>query len=429
MLQTLFHIPAEIGGYPVFGFGILLAVWALGSVALLGWLLVKQGPTSDTWGYVPVLLLLGAVIAWVLPALCDEHGLPIRGYGTMMLIGVLSGIGLAVRRARQVGIEADTIFSMAFWMLVPGIIGGRLFYVIEYWHEYAKAYTEPGGSLGAWLGGVVNVAQGGLVVYGAFFGGTAGMLWFIHRKRLPLLATCDLIAPSMMLGLALGRVGCFLNGCCFGGECDCAWAVCFPPESPAYHAQAERGQFYGMEIDAVPTAEPRLLSVADNSPAAMAGLKPGDLIVEINGIEIATAKDAHHALADVFYQGLPLRLKLGDGRKVAMHLQERPARSRPVHPTQLYSAADAALLCLILLLRWPYRRRDGEIFALMMTIHPIIRFGMEIIRTDEAAVFGTGMSISQNVSLLLLLCAAALWIYILRRPPGLAWPGKGSHSE
>ncbi len=127
------------------------------------------------------------MICWVLPALCDpQQGLPIRGYGMMMLLAVVAGTSLAAWRAKRVGLDPDLIFSLAFWMLVPGIIGARAFYVIEYWRtEYWPAYTEPDGGLGPLLVAIVNVAKGGLVVYGAFFGGVAGLLLFVRKHRLP----------------------------------------------------------------------------------------------------------------------------------------------------------------------------------------------------------------------------------------------------
>jgi phosphatidylglycerol:prolipoprotein diacylglycerol transferase len=93
-----------------------------------------------------------------------------------------------------------------------------------------------------------------------------------------------------------------------------------------------------------------------------------------------------------------------------------------VHPTQVYSAVDAALLAWLLWSYYPFRGRDGEAIALLLTIHPITRFLLEIIRTDEPAVFGTGMSISQNISLLLLAVAGLLWWYVSRQPRGVAWP-------
>ena len=107
-----------------------------------------------------------------------------------------------------------------------------------------------------------------------------------------------------------------------------------------------------------------------------------------------------------------------------------PARSHPVHPTQLYSTIGALLICLLLLAYDPFRRRDGELSALMLTVYSVTRFLEEIVRTDEAPILSTGMTISQNVSLLLLLGAMGLWYYVLRQRPGLAYGSgvrKGSH--
>ena len=109
------------------------------------------------------------------------------------------------------------------------------------------------------------------------------------------------------------------------------------------------------------------------------------------------------------------------GRRSRCRRLRPPNAAWPVQPTQIYSMIDALLLCLLLLAYDPFRRRDGELLALMMSIYPITRFCIESLRSDEAAVFGTGMSISQNVSLLLLICAAALWFYILRQPRGTAF--------
>jgi phosphatidylglycerol:prolipoprotein diacylglycerol transferase len=93
----------------------------------------------------------------------------------------------------------------------------------------------------------------------------------------------------------------------------------------------------------------------------------------------------------------------------------------PVHPAQVYSAIDAGLLAWFLWAYYPFRRRDGEVIALLLTIHPISRFMLEIIRTDEPAVWGTGLSISQNISILIFVVAVGLWIYLLREPRRVAW--------
>jgi len=517
LLQPLFSIPLELAGVPVFGFGLLLAVWAVASIALLAWLARRQGFTADTWTYVPLLVLVGTIIWWLLPVLCNDRGLPIRGYGMMLLLGVLSGTGRAMWRARRVGLKADVVLTLAFWLFVPGLIGARAFYVSEYWAtQYWPVCQEKG--LAALLGAVLNVAQGGLVIYGAFIGAVVGVLLFGRKYRVPLLATCDLMAPSLMLGLALGRVGCLLNGCCFGGVCTihCP-AIEFPWGSPVQVRQAERGQIFVHGLKVVGDADdpPVITEVQPGSPAEQHGLAAGERIDEINGVSVEKLSDAQAALLSA--HKLHIEIKPVQGRAVEWILDPPPAPAQPayqlragqtwidgaeivgeehdppviaqvergswadfserkpheriisvngraaktigklrsllaaehsapwirvktagapsavewalerplppglpVYPTQIYDSLSALLLCLLLLAYDPFRRRDGELFALMMSVYPVTRFLLERIRTDEAKAYYAGMTISQTMSLVFLACAAGLWYYLLHRPRGTA---------
>src|SRR5215467_13874553 len=229
MRTILFHIPSEIGGVPLFGIGILLAAWVAICMARLGWIVARRGWSSELTSELPMMILLGAVIGWVLPALSDGTGLPIRGYGVMVFLGVISGVALAIYRAQRLGYSADLIYSLALWMCVFAIVGARLFYVIEYWNEsfHKDSFRDT-------LVAVLNYTQGGLVVYGAFAGGVLAAAIFFVRNKLPVLEFADIVAPCLVLGLALGRIGCFLNGYCYGGQCHKPWAVSFPPGSPVY---------------------------------------------------------------------------------------------------------------------------------------------------------------------------------------------------
>ena len=412
MLQTLFYIPAEIGGYPVFGAGILLLVWCMFAIGLLGVLAWRQGFNADTLGYLPILVIVGAAIVWLLPAVCDAQGrgLPIRGYGVMMLTAIVAGTGLAVWRGKTRGVPADMIFSLALYMFLPGIIGGRLFYIIEYWSSYQRE------TLWQTLAAVVNVAEGGLVVYGALIGGTLGMLMFVRKNRLPLLPVCDLVAPCLVLGLAIGRIGCFLSGCCYGSVADVPWAVCFPNTSPAYENQMSRGQMHGLLISGRYDTPPLVFDVKPDSPASKTELEKGDRVFGIDGTPIETNGQLMQAIAAGFSAGVPVTVNMADGRTAVLPAITPPNRSLPVHPTQLYSSINALLLCLFLLAFEPFSRHDGMTFALLLTIYPVTRFLLEIIRTDESAVFGTGLSISQNVSLLILAAIAATWYFVLKSP-------------
>ncbi len=425
MLQTLFHIPLKVAGVPTFGFGWLLAVWAVGSIAFVARLVRQHGWSAETKSHLPLLGVIGLVIAFVLPQLCDRYGLPIRGYGTMMLLGVSSGVGLAAYRARRLGLDPEMIFSLAFWLFLAGIFGARLFYVIEYWPDYQRE---------TWLETVkqvINFTNGGLVVFGSAIGAGLALVAFVYKYRLPGLALADLISPSLMLGLALGRVGCFLNGCCFGGACELPWAVRFPIGSPPYLEQLESHRLYlhGLELgNYLRRSPPLITAVQPASPAERAGLAAGQIIARIvdkrKGLDekTPTVHDAVLALTSIDGAGERFEVYTDDDSVPKIVTLAATETSLPIHPAQLYSAVDALLLCLLLLAYYPYRRRDGEVFALMATIHPIARFLQEIVRIDEKAVFNTGLSISQNISLVMLAGAVGLWIYLLRQPRRMAWP-------
>jgi phosphatidylglycerol:prolipoprotein diacylglycerol transferase len=413
MRQDLFHIPHEWLGMPVFGAGWMLLLWTIISVVLLVVLWRRQGWNADTRSYVPLLLLVGALIWAVLPRLetmtdlGTSAGLPIRGYGVMLLLGVLAGVALAVFEARRVGLDPDTVLSLCFHLFVAGILGARLFYVIEYWSQFQR--PTPLATLGA----ILNVTQGGLVVYGSLIGALLGGLWFVRRNALPLLATADLIAPSLVLGLALGRIGCFLNGCCYGGVCDAPWAVRFPSTSEPYAHQRMLGQLHGFLLAEAPDSQAaRVAAVQPDGPAAVAGLQVGDEVRAIAGRPVESFAQAREALR---IAGPDLYLTTDRG-PLRIRLEALPERSRPTHPTQLYAAIGAGLLCWLLWSYYPLRQRDGEVFALLLTLYPVMRFFEEAIRVDEPGQFRTSFSIAQWVSLLLLAGVAALWVFILRQP-------------
>ncbi len=415
MWQTLFHIPLQIAGLPVFGKGILLVAWVVFSIGLLAWLAWRQGFNADTLSYVPILLIVAALVAWLFPALCDEQGFPIHGFGIMLLLAVVAAAALAVWRGKRLGLDADLIYSLSLWMIVPGIIAARAFYVIEYWPtQYYPIYVESGGW--ALLGAMINITQGGIVVYGAFVAGVCGLVFFAKKYKLPALALADLMAPSMLLGLAFGRLGCLMNGCCYGGVCNLPWAITFPPQSYAYLSQVERGQMYGFRLSGDPNVAPVLLAVDPDSPAGRAGLKPGERLEKINGLRISNSGEAQAILLASFQDRKPLKVEASDGTAADLPAAEIRQRSLPVEPTQIYSFIDAILICLLLLAVESFCRRDGELFALGISIYAVTRFLIEILRCDEAPVSGTGMTISQNISLAMVVLAAGFWFYILRRP-------------
>lgn len=413
MCSNLLVIPSHLFGLPVFGFGLLLlALWlAAGAWAVAA--LRRLSGKQEVLAALPMLAIASVVII-ALPRFFPE-GFPIRGYGGMLVAAAVGGIGLAYRRARQAGIDPDLIFSLALWMFIAGIVGGRVFYVIEYWDtNYAPL------PLSQALVEAVKYANGGLVVYGALFGATAAFLWFVRSHHLPLLAMADLVAPSLVVGLAFGRIGCLLNGCCFGGVADVPWAVTFPQQgqshySPPYDAQVAAGDFFGIHL-VEREGQMVVARVLPDSAAATAGIAQDDIVTHLAGSEVTTPAAAARALEIALVEQQPLPVRIAGKPPMVLPARGLPPRSLPVHPTQLYSAINAALLAWFLWSYYPMRRRDGEVFALLITIYPIARFLLEMIRIDETSFMGTGLSISQNVSLLLLAGVACLWWYLRAQP-------------
>jgi phosphatidylglycerol:prolipoprotein diacylglycerol transferase len=413
--STLFYIPAELLGLPVFGIGWLLGLWIVTCVLGAVWLLRKPGGSREIAAYAPFALIVAAVIAFLLPNIVQigpdgqPLGVPVRGFGVMLMLATVAAVGLAAYRAWQVGIDPEAIYSLAFTMFIAGILGARLFYIIQYWHHFFVFNSAGQLDLATTVKAIFNVTEGGLVVYGSVLAGVPAGIWYCVKRGLPILAVGDIIAPSMVVGLAIGRIGCFLNGCCFGGVCpDAAYGLTFPAGSPPYIQQEESGWRSGIwlaEHDGRIVVE----FLAPASAAATSGLKIGDEIAGINGAKVTTVAEARERLAAA---DRAIEIETASGDVIRLLNTQPPARSVPIHATQLYAAIDAALLAAVLWLFYPFRRKDGEVFALLVTIHPISRFLLEMIRSDEPGQFGTEFTISQWLSLGILAAAAVLWWYI-----------------
>jgi phosphatidylglycerol:prolipoprotein diacylglycerol transferase len=161
--------------------------------------------------------------------------LPIRWYGVMMALGFFSGLWTATRRAQRVNVPGDVIADVTTWLLVGSIIGARFVFVTTYWkQEFAgKPFTE-----------VFMIQNGGLVYYGGLIGAAVAAFIYLTWKNLPLWKILDILAPSAALGSVFGRLGCLLNGCCFGHPCDLPWAVHFPPEHETHGVAVHPTQVY-----------------------------------------------------------------------------------------------------------------------------------------------------------------------------------------
>ena len=254
--------------------------------------------------------------------------LKIHAYGVMMFLACSGALGISAWRARRERLEVSYVYGLAIWLFLGGALGARVLFVV----------TNP-GTVHSSMELIMN-GQGGGVFYGCIMGGLAGTLWYWRRSGFPFWPMADVAAPALAVGIALGRVGCFLGGCCFGSPCELPWAVRFPAGSHAWQGQVEQGI-------------------------------------------------------------LPLAAEF----------------SLPVHPTQLYAAFAGVIILAVLSAYFPHRRRDGEVMALLMVLYPLTRWPIERLRGDEAPIFA-GMTLSQNISVVLFVLGLIVWSQRSRLPPG-----------
>ncbi|MCA9055947.1 MAG: prolipoprotein diacylglyceryl transferase, partial [Planctomycetaceae bacterium] len=231
------------------------------------------------------------------------------------------------------GLDPNFVFDLTFWTLIFGVLGGRLFYIIQ----HGDVVFAGAQGLGQKLFAAINLSRGGLVLIGAMLGGAVGFFGLCYRRGIAALPLLDLLTPSIFVGVGFGRIGCLLYGCCYGDPSSLPWAVTFGPESAAFEALMQRG------------------FVLPSAAACM-----------------------------------------------------------PLHPTQVYSSINGFLLALVTWAYYRHRRHGGDVFAIGMMLYAITRFLIEFVRADELGQLGTGLTISQLLSLGLFAVGLGLTLWLRR---------------
>lgn len=151
--------------------------------------------------------------------------LAVHWYGVMMALAFLAGLWTASRRGLRDGLAPEKVLDLGPWLIIGGILGARTLYVITFWREQfaGKPISE-----------IFMVQHGGLVFYGGLIGSSLAYILYARLKKLPLWKGADVLAPSIALGYFFGRIGCLMNGCCYGRPCDLPWAIHFPPPNEYY---------------------------------------------------------------------------------------------------------------------------------------------------------------------------------------------------
>jgi len=264
----------------------------------------------------------------------------VASYGFMIMCGFLVSLYLGQQRAKRAGIDPAGFFDAAVAGLLGGVIGARILHVIYEW-PYFRANPLK----------IIRLDQGGLVFYGGAIGGALALIFVVLRKKMPVLRSLDVVASVLPLGHAFGRVGCFLNGCCFGHVTKSPVGVRFP----------------------------RMLA-------------PGNVADPLFNV------GAEHVV------GSP---------PFVYHLEQTPPLvtasaqwSLPVHPTQLYAVGYNLVIFALLTLWFTRRWRDGEVGALYLILYGTARFVNEFFRVGTP-VLG-GLSVAQVMCVPAVLFGAAL---------------------
>lgn len=198
-------------------------------------------------------------ILFEIPLPFFQRNIPIYSYGFMLMVAFLVAISIARWRARKEGIDPNKITDLGIYLVCAGILGARLFFIIQFFDDYKNN-----------LFSIFKIYEGGLVYYGGLFTGIITLFLYVKKHHLPFLKIIDVVIPSAALGLGFGRIGCFLNGCCFGKIAPhIPWAMHFPRTldktgmvdgSPAFLHQYELGLVHLSDMHTLPIHPTQLYS-------------------------------------------------------------------------------------------------------------------------------------------------------------------------
>jgi len=306
--------------------------------------------------------------------------LTVKGYGLMLVIGFLLAAHVIRRLSRNITPDPQMIINVSLYSLVAGVIGARVFYVLHHFDNFA-------GNLKS----VFAIWEGGLELLGGVLAAIAVIILYLRYHKLPARQYLDILAIGLMLALSFGRMGCFLNGCCFGKPCDLPWAVRFPYGSFAYTSQVEP-------------------NLSRNRPLPQMQL-PDDFF--------------NSGILKSYDQLTPQQKEM---------VTTGPYRCLAVHPTELYSSADAAVIAGLLYLFWRRAQnaqktenflkpltKPGSASALMFILYGCARFFEEFLRDDNPLETGwwiiyKGGTISQNISIYMVIFGVVMMLIFQKLP-------------
>ncbi|MDX9702508.1 MAG: prolipoprotein diacylglyceryl transferase [Candidatus Auribacterota bacterium] len=275
-------------------------------------------------------------------------GVNIYTYGTLVAIAFLFGIFLAAYRARKIGEDPQNILDLCLYIMVSSIVGARLCFVVLNWEYFKRHLIE-----------IVFIQQGGLVFYGGMIFAVACTIIFLKLKKLSILQYLDILTPSLAVGHAIGRVGCFFNGCCYGkvaGNSIFSFlAVRFPKV-----------------VERIPLGDGTISEQVIGSPPYI----------------------------DHLYSAM---------------ITESDQYSLPIYPTQLFSAGMNFIFFFIMLAIFRHRKFTGQIWWSYLILYSVGRFMIEFVRADNPYVSSIPLTFSQILSIFLFITALTAYYFLSKQ--------------
>jgi len=366
-----FHIPLTDFHPVVHGYGLMLALGFLAGILVAAWRARRDGVSPDHVYNLGIVALLGGIVGARLFDVLEYSARYPDWLGGFNLLGGLdlwwtllglAGAALAAALGLLPGprqVRKHFLISIAVWAALGAIVLGRAGFIIHARAAALAAGADPNALPFEGFIDALAVTSGGLTAYGgillAVLAAIPYLLYARRRHGVNPLQLLDIMAPSLALGLMFGRLGCFLNGCCYGGPTDLPWGLTWPEGSIPYNA--------------------------------------------------------------------------------GLH--------GPVHPAQLYSALNAFLIFLVLHLGYRCRWRHGLLIGGVFALKAVSRFLIEMLRVDEAKIYFGGLSISQAVGIFVFAAAILYFLWLpyskysdLRwqaepavKPPRQAPKGRQEHSR
>jgi phosphatidylglycerol:prolipoprotein diacylglycerol transferase len=344
----------------------------------------------------------------------------------MLVMGFISGIWLAHWRARRMGENHETVTVVGILSLVGGILGARLAFIIQNWSQFSNSHKG--------LAGLVDVTSGGLIYYGGVVLGTLMVVLYLRYKRISVRRYLDIVAVSLMVGLAFGRAGCFLNGCCYGGRCSGDWALStqFSMYSKPLLKFDGRDNPYSVGSQGVSPVyahqlEQRAIELhrqgKEDSPALATREKFDGMINPDAALldKSSVSRVVSYTRAGKKFYAPVLPVMPPDNFTPEQVKIAEASHSLAIRPAQALGFFNALFLAALLCVFFRHRRREGQVFALLVIIYPITRFLLEGIRTDTALHYG--MTHNQYTSLATVAAGVFMMFVISKLPPsaGPTW--------